>query len=56
MANKKRDSMIECLNAMEDSLTLLSSKRDIWQNNIIYWLCRSVWLLLEKAVKDGDKR
>ena len=56
MVNKERDAMIECMDAMEDSLSLLSGNRDIWQNNIIYWLCRSVWLLLKKAVKDGVKR
>lgn len=52
MTNKKREAMLECMDAMEDAMTKVQDQRDIWQNNIIFWLCRSVWLLLEKAVKE----
>ena len=52
MSNAKREAMLECMNAMEDALIFLGERRDIWQNNIIFWLCRSVWMLLEIAVKE----
>lgn len=52
----KRESMLECMSAMEDAMLRLKDSRDIWQNNIIYWLCRSVWLLLEETVKRGSKK
>lgn len=55
MSNKKREAMLECMNAMEvameDTMVKIQNKKDILQNNIIFWLCRSVWLLLENSVK-----
>ena len=52
----KRESMLECMSAMEDAMLRLKDSRDIWQNNIIYCLCRSVWLLMEETVKRGGKK
>ena len=55
MTNKKREAMLECMNAMEvameDTMVKIQNKKDILQNNLIFWLCRSVWLLLENSVK-----
>ena len=48
----KRDQMIECMSAMEDGMSRITQHRDIWQNELIYWLCKAVYLLLDKAVKD----
>jgi hypothetical protein len=55
MSDAKREAMLECMNAMEDALIFLGERRDIWQNNIVFWLCRSVWLLLENAVKESRR-
>ena len=57
----KRDQMIECMSAMEDGMSMITQHRDIWQNELIYWLCKAVYLLLDKAVKDrkdefGEKK
>lgn len=29
----------------------LSRSRDIWQNELIWWICKSLYLLLEREVK-----
>ena len=47
----KRDQMIECMNAVEDGMTYIAMSQDIWQNRLIYALCKAVYLLLEQAVK-----
>lgn len=52
---KDRDSLIECMDAVENAMLRLQDSRDIWQNDIIYWLCRSVWLLLRSRIKEADK-
>lgn len=46
----KREQMIECMEAMEDGMIRLAHS-NIWQNTLIYWLCKAVYLLLEQAVK-----
>ena len=51
----KRESMLECMSAMEDAMLRLKDRQDVWQNNIIYWLCRSVWLLLEHAIRSEPR-
>lgn len=52
----KRDQLIECMSAMEDGMIQLSRSRDIWQNELIWWICKAVGLLLEKEVKRvGEK-
>ena len=49
----KREQMLECMEQMEQGMYASSRFRDIWQNELIYWLCKSVYLLLERAVKNG---
>lgn len=48
----KHEQMIECMEAMEDGMIQLSRSRDIWQNELVYWICKAVYLLLERVVKD----
>ena len=47
----KRDKMIECMAAVEDGMCQTAQHSDIWQNRLIYWLCKAVYLLLQEAVK-----
>ena len=44
----KREQMIECAEAMEQGMM---HTRDMWQNNLIWWICKAVKLLLEREVK-----
>lgn len=48
----KRDQMIECMSVMEDGMSRTAQHRDIWQNELVYWLCKAVYLLLDWAVKE----
>lgn len=48
----KHDQMIECMEVMHDGMAQLSTSRDIWQNQLIWWICKALYLLLEKAVKE----
>ena len=48
----KRDQMMECMSVIEDGMSRTAQHRDIWQNELIYWLCKAVYLLLGRAVKD----
>ena len=52
MTMTKRDQMMECMSVMEDGMSRTAQHRDIWQNELIYWLCKAVYLLLDRAVKD----
>lgn len=47
----KRSDMVEALDAIETGMTKVAIDRDIWQNDLIYVLCRGVRLLLEERVK-----
>ena len=47
----KRDQLIECMTVMEEGMIQLSRSREIWQNQLIYWICKSLYLLLEREVK-----
>lgn len=51
MLPTKREQMIECMDNIEWGMTRLATNRDIWQNNLIFWLCKAVLLLLEREVK-----
>ena len=48
----KHDQMIECMEVMHDGMSRIATSRDIWQNQLIYWICKAVYLLLERAVKE----
>ena len=47
----KKQQMVECMSAMEDGMCQTAQHSDIWQNRLIYALCKAVYLLLEQAVK-----
>ncbi len=48
----KREQMIECAEAMEKGMIKTQTLRDIWQNNLIWWMCKAIKLLLEAAIKE----
>lgn len=51
----KRDQMIECMEAVEGGMIQLSRSRDIWQNELIWWICKAVGLLLEETVRRKER-
>ena len=55
----KREQLIECAEAMESGMLNIQYKRDIWQNELIYWICKAIKLLIEvqlKNLKDQTKQ
>lgn len=46
----KRDQMIECMEALEDGMCRTAQNSDIWQDRLIYALCKAVYLLLKERV------
>lgn len=51
----KREQMLECLNKMEDGMIHVGRTRDIWQNDLVWWLCKAVYLILEWIVRERWK-
>ena len=47
----ERDQMLECMDALQEIMWYLTNKRDIWQNDAIYWICKGMFLLLKRATK-----
>ena len=48
----KREQLIECAEVMENGMLNIQYKRDIWQNELIYWICKAVKLLLEERIRE----
>lgn len=48
----KRKQMLEVMNKMEDGMIVVGRTRDIWQNNLIWWLCKGMYLVLSWIVKE----
>ena len=52
----KRQQMLECIDAMQKGMERTATQRDMWQSELIWWMCKALCLLLERAVKakEGD--
>ena len=51
-AMTKREQMIECMDAMQKGMERTAMQRDMWQSELIWWMCKALCLLLEKAIKN----
>jgi len=49
----KRERIIECMEAMEQGMIRTGYTREIWQNDLIYWLCKSIKLILEVLLRNN---
>jgi hypothetical protein len=47
----EKEQLKECLAQMEDAMCEIQFKRDIWQNEILYWVVKSIYLLLKRALR-----
>lgn len=47
----KRDQLLEARAAISEGMERTVVRRDIWQNELIWWLCKAVLLLLEKELR-----
>jgi len=46
----KREQMIECIRALDDGMERIQNTRDIWQNDLLYWICKGLKLLLGASI------
>ncbi len=50
----RREQMMECAEAMEQGMLHTQITRDMWQNDLIWWICKAVKLLLEERIRDNE--
>ena len=43
----KREQMVECAEQMENGMIHTTVHRDMWQNDLIWWMCKAIKLLLD---------
>ena len=48
-----RDELIKDAEAMEEAMGRVADRCDIWQDRIVYALCRAVWHLLQAELRRG---
>ena len=46
-----REQMVECAEAMEQGMIQTQTYRSMWQNDLVWWLCKAVKLLLDEQLK-----
>ena len=53
MTMTKREQMLDARQAISEGMERTAVQRDIWQNELVWWLCKAVLLLMEKEIKNG---
>ena len=53
MAMTKRDQLLEARAAISEGMERTAAQREIWQNELIWRLCKAVLLLLDREIKSG---
>lgn len=51
----KLEQMIECAEQMEQGMIQTQTHRDMWQNNLVWWMCKAIKLLLEDRIYEKGK-
>lgn len=52
MSMTRKDKLLEARAAISEGMERTAVQRDIWQNELIWWLCKAVLLLIEKELKN----
>ena len=47
MCTTKKEQIEKCISAMQKAMKDLSLYRDIWQNELLYQICKAVEILLQ---------
>ena len=55
MAQNTRKMWVEDADHMEEAMSRLAGKQDIWQNQIIYWICVAVYHLVQRELRRETK-
>ena len=48
----RKDKLLEARAAISEGMEWTAVQRDIWQNELVWWLCKAVLLLIEKELKN----
>ena len=48
----RREQMMECAEQMEHGMIQTQTYRDMWQNNLVWWMCKAIKLLLEERIRE----
>lgn len=51
----RQEKLKECRAALVEGKERVGYSRDIWQNDLIWWMCKAILLLLNKEIKDGGR-
>ena len=47
----KREQKIECMQVLEDGMCYTAQNSNMWQNRLIYVICKALKMLLEESIK-----
>lgn len=47
----RNEQIAECRQAISEGMERTAVQRDIWQNELVWWLCKAVLLLIEREVR-----
>ena len=50
------EKLKECRAALVDGKEQVGYSRAIWQNELIWWMCRAILFLLNKEIKDEQRK
>lgn len=50
------DALKEDMRRMEDAAIRTSNRPDIWQDQIIYWMCVAILHLLQLEIRRGERK
>ena len=53
MSMTRKDKLLEARAAISEGMERTAVQRDILQNELVWWLCKAVLLLMEKEIKNG---
>ena len=48
----RKDKLLEARAAISEGMERVGMHRDIWQNELIWWLCKAVLLMMNSEIKN----
>lgn len=51
----KHDQAVELLEELEKGQFKMASSQDIWQNRLLFWICKALCFLLTEWLRDYNK-
>lgn len=52
----RQEQLKECRAALVEGKERVGYSRDIWQNELIWWMCRAILFLLNKEIKEEQRK